>query len=76
MIVRPELVEMLDKITTACDGHPMDDILAVISSLISAMIDDLEMEIGVPIAISVALTAIQVAYDIEAEQINVSEYLQ
>jgi hypothetical protein len=76
MTDRPDLDDLLEKVSTACDGHPMGDIMAVMSSIIASMIDNLEMEKGVPIALSVSIMAIQSAYDIEAEQINVSEYLQ
>ena len=46
------------------------------SAIIASMIDNLEIEKGIPIAFSVAMMAIQSAYDVDSEEIKVSEYLQ
>lgn len=68
--------ELLEKMSEACDGHPIADIMTVMSSMIASIIDGMEFEQGVPLAFSVSMMAIGSAYDIEPDSLDLDHYLQ
>jgi len=76
MTRKSDMDKLLEKMSLACDGHGIGDIMAVMSAMLASIIDDMDIEKGAPLAFSVSLMAIQTAYDLEPEDINVGEYLQ